>query len=104
MPSWSRYLVFVLVAGLVSMGLHYYVWARLVRDGALPMPWARVATLVIIGFAVIMPLSVPLSRALPRSIGMPVATVTYSWMGLLFLLFMGFVAGDVVRLGFGLVR
>src|SRR5437879_994706 len=99
MPMWTRWAVFVFVAALVSSGLHYYVWARLVRDGMLPPPWARVGTLAFIAFAVILPLALPIARTLPRVIRMPVSTVVYSWMGLLFLLFIGFLAGDVLRLG-----
>lgn len=99
MPTWTRYALFVTIAAILSSGLHYYVWARLVRDGAWPQPWARVATLVVLVLAVIMPLAVPLGRALPRAIGMPIATVIYSWMGLLFFLFIGFVATDLLRAG-----
>jgi predicted MPP superfamily phosphohydrolase len=102
--SWTRLLVFVCVAALVSSGLHYYVWARLVRDGMLPMPWSRVVTVAIVAFAVLLPVMLPVSRVLPRAVRMPVATVVYSWMGLLFLLFTGFVAGDLVRLGVTVVR
>ena len=43
-----RYLVFFFVASLLLGSAHRYVWARLVRDAALPAPWARVATIAIV--------------------------------------------------------
>ena len=44
-----RYVLFFFVALLVMGGAHYYVWARLVRDAALPPPWSRVGTVVVAG-------------------------------------------------------
>ena len=104
MPSWTRFLVFMTVGALLSTLLHYYVWARLVRDAALPLAWARPVTAALIGFGIALPLgmALPMSRSLPRSIGMPLAAVIYTWMGLLFLLFVGLVGGDLLRLAIGL--
>ena len=98
MPSWGRFLVFALVLGVLSALLHYYVWARVIRDAALPLPWSRIATSVLIGFAIALPLSMPFARLLPRAAAVPVATVIYTWLGLLFLLFIGVLVGDLVRL------
>jgi predicted MPP superfamily phosphohydrolase len=99
MPSWGRFLVFVAVIGGLSAGVHYYVWARLVRDAVLPSPWARIGTIAIITMGIAMPLSMPVARLLPRSVALPIAVVIYTWMGVLLFLFLGSVLGDLVRVG-----
>jgi predicted MPP superfamily phosphohydrolase len=81
------------ITGLV----HYYVWARLVRDTALSVPTTRWLTvLVLILFATI-PLSFWLSRALPPEHGQGVLLLAYSWMGLAFYLFILLTTGDLLR-------
>ncbi len=37
-------IVFLVIALSLIGGLHYYFWARLVRDTALPAPWRQIAT------------------------------------------------------------
>lgn len=98
MGSWVRIFVFALVAGTLSFLLHRYLWVRLVRDAMLPSPWHRIATVTIVALAVSLPLALPLSRVLPRSVSVPIATVVYGWMGLMFMLVVLVAAGDVVRL------
>jgi hypothetical protein len=95
---WVRFLIFGVVATLISTLLHRYLWARLVRDAELPAPWGRVATIAIVALAILMPLSMFLSRGLPRALGSVVAYVGYGWLGLLFLAFMLLLLGDLVRL------
>ena len=46
MPLW-RALVFFGVVLSPTFGLHYFLWARLVRDTAIPAPYGRVLTIAI---------------------------------------------------------
>ncbi|MBS2014094.1 MAG: metallophosphoesterase [Deltaproteobacteria bacterium] len=93
----ARYAVFFVIASLIMGSAHYYVWARLVRDAALPAPWARVATLAIaVLFAVLMGGFV-VFRALSRTVASPIMWVGYTWMGVLFFLVLSLGLGDLVR-------
>ena len=59
--SATRIVLFFSIFTAVVCGLHYYVWARLIRDPALPGVWPRALTAVLIGLALSMPLSLSLS-------------------------------------------
>jgi predicted MPP superfamily phosphohydrolase len=96
--SLTRVLMFLAVSMSIVFGLHYYIWARLVRDPALPSPWRGVATGALVALAASMPLSFLLLRALG---GRPMKFLVwpvYVWMGLMMLIFTLLVAGDVMRL------
>ena len=93
----ARYAVFFSIALLVMGGSHYYVWARLVRDAALPDPWSRIATIAIAALFALLMSGFFLSRALPRSAASPLMWVVYTWLGLLFFLVFSLAASDLVR-------
>ncbi len=84
--SLSRILVFLLVVCTITLGWHYYLWVRLVRDPAWPAPWGSVASWVVVGMGVAMPLSLLLLRALPREASSPIMWATYIWMGFAFIM------------------
>ena len=60
MPRWASIAIFFSMMIGITGGLHYFFWARLVRDTALPAGWTRLGTLAITGFALAMPLSAAL--------------------------------------------
>ena len=93
-----RIVVFVLVLLGIVFGLHWLVWARLVRDVALPVALGRVATGVVIALAssVVLGVVIMIARA-PRAVASPVLWVAYTWLGLLFLLFVLLVPTEIVR-------
>ena len=93
----SRMLIFIGVALAIIAGVHYYLWARLVRDMQLPPPWGAIATAALAILAVGMPLSMILGRrnhAVERVLGWP----AYVWMGLMFLLLVTLAGADAARL------
>ncbi|MBI2392203.1 MAG: metallophosphoesterase [Deltaproteobacteria bacterium] len=102
--SWGRFVVFFAITAAVTALLHRYVWARLVRDAALPAQWHRVATITIVVLAVFMWSALPLSRILPRPAMSALSLIAFGWLGLLFLLVVLFAAGDVMRLGLALIE
>jgi len=100
---WTRLIGFFVVSGGLTALLHRYVWARLIRDALLPPVWHRAGTIAIVVLALLLWLSFPLGRMLPRSVAMPYALVAYTWLGFLFLLVVAFAAGDVLRLGSAII-
>jgi predicted MPP superfamily phosphohydrolase len=99
----ARFLFVPIVFGL-TYGLHFYIWARLVRDTALPAPFRAVATGLLIALGLSLPLSFILMRAVKRGIAAAVAWPAYIWMGFMMLLFLGILSTDVLRGGMRLVR
>jgi predicted MPP superfamily phosphohydrolase len=93
----GRFAIFFGMVTLVLGALHYYLWARLVRDTQMPQPWAAAALATLISLAA----GVPLMRFVVR--GHPTATrilswPLYIWLGATLLLFVPLVGADLVRL------
>ena len=96
MPSVGRIIVFIVIAFALIAGLHYYFWARLVRDTALPAPWRLLAT----GALCVLGLSVPVTMILWRShhpMRNALAWPAFIWMGMLIILTVTVLGADVVR-------
>jgi uncharacterized protein len=77
--------VFLAIALSLTSGMHYYLWARLVRDPHLPHAWARALTIAIVGLGVAMPLTVIAGRALGATTVRPAMWLAFVWMGIGFL-------------------
>ncbi len=102
----SRTLSFAIFAGvalLLTATIHYYIWARLVRDVALP-PFAHraLSTLVVLLFAAV-PLAIWLGRGQAADSWRPVLLGLWAWSGFMFLLLMLLGATDIGRLVSGLL-
>lgn len=95
--SFGRFAIFFAVTATLTTLLHRYVWARLVRDAALPAPWNRAATIAIVVLAVFMWAAMPLARVLPRSVMTPFSMIAFTWLGLLFITVMLLFVGDAFR-------
>lgn len=93
----ARYVLLFLVASLVMGSAHRYVWARLVRDAALPAPWSRIATIALIVLFVLLMTGLTLVRVLPRAIKAPYFWVVYGWLGVLFFMVMALGLTDLLR-------
>src|SRR6266851_2130871 len=65
--------------------MHFYVWARLVRDPQLPPAAARLATALLATMAIVLPTTLVLSRT--RGAPRAMVWVAFLWMGVVFLLF-----------------
>jgi predicted MPP superfamily phosphohydrolase len=93
----SRLLTFIAVILTIAIGVHYYLWARLVRDPHLPSPWGATVTAALVVLAAGMPLAIFLGRRFPAA-GRVLAWPAFIWMGLMFLFLVSFVGADVLRL------
>lgn len=94
----ARLLIFLLIVVGIVGGVHFYLWARLVRDTQLPVPWRAWATAALIALAVSLPATFVVLRRVPPAWGRLLAWPGFVWMGLMFLVFVLVLAGDVVRL------
>jgi hypothetical protein len=95
--SLGRILIFFGVISGLTIGTHYYLWARLIRDPMWPTPWRHVATVALIVLAVSIPASMMAWRTLPRNLAIPVSWVGYVWMGSMFLLLVLLWGGELAR-------
>jgi predicted MPP superfamily phosphohydrolase len=93
----ARYLLFFVLASVVLGSAHRYVWARLVRDAALPSPWSKSATIAIVALFVLILVSFLAARSVPRGIASPILWVTYIWLGLLFFMVLSLAVTDIAR-------
>src|SRR3954470_4763489 len=66
--------------------MHYYIWARLVRDTHLPPGWARTLTIAVIVLGITMPATLVAARLFQSSAVRPAIWVAFVWMGVGFLL------------------
>jgi uncharacterized protein len=95
----SRVLSFALFFSIMVTivgGVHYYLWARLVRDPLLPALAYRILTGLAIGLFVLVPVSFFLRRS-EAGFTVPITWIASVWLGLLLLLFFALVAGDALR-------
>jgi uncharacterized protein len=93
----ARYLVFFAIAFSIMGSAHYYVWARLVRDSALPQPWGRIATVAIVVLFIVLLGSFIVSRFVSRTAAGPLMWVAYTWLGVVFFLVTSLAASDLLR-------
>ncbi len=94
-PRLVQIVLFVSIMALLTGGIHYYLWARLVRDPSLPAPWRTVATVGLWSLFVLMFASFFLARY--GGVLRPIVWIPYVWMGAMFYLFLLVVLGDVLR-------
>lgn len=98
MPRAVSFLIFLTISlGLVA-AVHYWVWARLVRDLALSPTLHRALTVLIVVLACAIPATFWLGRSLDPATGRPLMLVLYSWMGIVFLLLVVLAGVELVRL------
>jgi len=99
MPRVLLYIIFIPLVLTVLVGVHRYIWARLVRDTGLPPRWRRVGTVAVSLLAVSQPLVFALSRALPPDTARVVLFLPYIWMGMMLYVVLICLGGDLLRLG-----
>jgi predicted MPP superfamily phosphohydrolase len=100
--SLSRALIMLSVLLGISGSVHYYFWARLVRDTKLPPPWNRILAIALVVLAVLSVSWILLVRFVPRDIGAPALWLTFTWFGVMFFLFVLLVPADLIRVLTGL--
>jgi uncharacterized protein len=99
----SRFLTFIVVALCLLAGIHYYLWARLIRDPQVAAPWNTIAAWFLVALAASIPAALILGRGHP-GIGRVLAWPAYIWMGVMFLFFVALLSTDLARLLMALGR
>ncbi len=99
MPRLTTFLIFLAVALAIIGGMHGYLWLRLVRDPALPEPWRRTLTWMLLGAGLLIPVGLFAARLAGRSWIRVIPSAAFLWLGVAFLLFATLLAVDVVRAG-----
>ena len=89
--------LFLAFALLIVGSTHYYLWARLIRDIALPAPWFELATLAIAFLGISLPGAMVLARLLSGRLARILVWFAFSWMGVFFLLLCLVAAADVLH-------
>jgi uncharacterized protein len=91
----TRFLTFLAVSALLLGGMHYYVWARLIRDPQLPAGAARSLAVLLATLALLLPATLFLvrTRGAPRAL----IWISFLWMGVVFLLFAFLAIADAGR-------
>jgi predicted MPP superfamily phosphohydrolase len=77
-------------------GVHYYIWARLVRDPSLPAFAYRALSGLVVGLFVLVPVSFFLRRS-GAAWTVPLTWIASVWLGLMLLLLVTLAAGDLAR-------
>ncbi len=98
MSLW-RLFVFLGVALSIVFGVHYFLWARLVRDPEWPAGWTRGLSWALVVLGVSIPIGIFASRLLSREAAAPLSWFAYTWMGFMFLLFFALLPTELVRVG-----
>ncbi len=92
-----RVIAFVGVVLVVVVGVHSYLWWRLVKSTTRPGRWRRIGTVAIAALAALIPATLIGSRALPTDLRTPVALAGYLWLAVMFYLLVFLLALEVVR-------
>jgi uncharacterized protein len=98
MPMKVMMVVFISFAVLVTVGQHYYIWRRLIRDPKLPRAWRWVATAALFFAAACIPVTFIVVRLEAPGNLRAFAWPAYIWMGTVFLIFFGMLGWDMARL------
>lgn len=97
MPRTLSFVVFFGIALSLMGALHYYVWARLVRDLALPPIPHRVLSALVIALFVSLPITLSLARRHSVDSLRPLVMTAFCWLGVLFILVMLLFVTDIGR-------
>jgi len=96
MSLW-RSLLFFGIAGALAALMHTYLYRRLVRDTTTAAKVRKIAIAVTVALAMVFPIQRLVLRAIPRSWGVALSTLTWFWMGFATYLFLWLVLFDSAK-------
>jgi predicted MPP superfamily phosphohydrolase len=95
----ASFLIFFSIAlGLVA-GVHYYLWARLVRDPGLSPGLYRGLSVAFVVLYLCVPVGLVLARVIENGVGRGLLWLSFIWLGMVFLLLVAVGALDLLRAG-----
>lgn len=98
MPRIVSFLIFFTVVIAIVSAMHYYVWARIVRDTALSPPLKDSGTYLMIALGILFPISLILSRSFSSQFSYIILWCTYLWLGMIMLFVFFFLFSDLLKL------
>ena len=91
MPRYAQFAIFFTIAMSIVAGIHYYLWARLLRDTSPPPLAARLGTYALVALA----LSLPATLIFGRRGGLgDLVWIAFIWMGFMFFFFVAVLGTD----------
>jgi hypothetical protein len=93
----ARIAIFISVVLAINLVFHGYLWLRLVRSPNWPAPWGRAGTAILLSLALVLPVSMYFMRSAPHAVGVPLAWIGFTWMGLVFLFFVLLLVAEPLR-------
>ena len=93
-----RLVAFLGVVLLVVVGVHGYLWWRLVKSTTRPGRWRRVGTVAMVALAALIPATMVGNRTLPTDLKTPVSLVGYLWLAVMFYLLVYLLVLEVPRM------
>ncbi|HEY3235086.1 MAG TPA: metallophosphoesterase [Polyangiaceae bacterium] len=100
----ASFTVFFSIASAIVGLVHYYIWARLVRDLALPPSTHRALTVAVVVLGISIPMVFIWMVAMRASVPKPILLMAYIWMGMMLLVLFLLLAADVARIAYTLVQ
>jgi len=84
--------------------IHWYLWRRFVLDTRLERPWRAIATGMIVSAGLSLPTGLFLARWLSGRHAGPFIWIAFTWLGLMFLMFVLWLSVDLGKLARSIVR
>lgn len=100
MARWLSFSLFIVVVLSLNFGMHYYLWARLVRDPGFSPRTKRLLTGLIWVLGLSFPVSMLTVRLVSPDVGVYWLKPGYTWVGVSFLLLVSVALFDLLRVGY----
>ncbi|MCJ7630775.1 MAG: metallophosphoesterase [Longimicrobiales bacterium] len=97
MRKWRMFLTFLTIVLSIMGGVHWYLFARLVRETAIPSPWSGILGVALLVAVICIPLSFIAGRVLDKNVARYFVVPVYVWLGFAFQTFFLLLAIDVLR-------
>jgi hypothetical protein len=91
------FLAFLTVVLLVVVGVHSYLWWRLVKSTTRPGRWRRAGTITIVALALLLPATLIGGRLAPTQIATPLEWTGFIWMAVMFYLLVFLLCLEIPR-------
>jgi predicted MPP superfamily phosphohydrolase len=89
--------MFAIVALLLLLGIHRYIWAHVLRDTRPPRGWKWAGTIAMIVLALAIPATIMIGRRRLDATEIALARTAYVWLGFAFYLLLAFALIDLIR-------
>ncbi len=90
--------VFISVATLIILSIHYYLWFRLIKDTGLNGLYRSIGTYSLILLSVSLPLALFIDKFISLRYSFPLTWLSYCWIGVMMLLFFLFISIDIIKI------